>query len=93
MAADSPQPLMKRYPGLSGFREFIKDFSTGGDHDFRSSDFISSAGPAERPQVEKTLRDYQIDKIKISGDVKVLSSGLEKLLSPPAPVVPPTIAR
>jgi hypothetical protein len=90
---DSLLRLTKRYPGQSGFLGFMKDFSTGGSREFGSSDFASSAGPAERPQVEKALRDYHIDRIKIVYNVQVLSSGLDKLLSLPSPIVPLTIAR
>jgi len=90
---DSLLRLTKRYPGQSGFLGFIKDFSTGGSREFGSSDFASAAGPTERLRVEKALRDYNIDRIKIVYGVQVLSSGLDKLLSPPSPVVPLTIAR
>ena len=93
MTEDSPLRLTIRYPGQSGFLGFMKDFGTGGSHDFGSSDFASAVGPAERPQVEKALRDYHIDRIKIFYEVQRQSSGLDKLMSPPVPVVPLTIAR
>jgi hypothetical protein len=90
---DAVQSLYIRYPGQSGFLDFMKAFSTGRSPEFGSSHFASAVGPADRPKVEKVLREYHINKIKIAYDVSMLSSGLDKLLTPPAPVVPLTITR
>ena len=81
MAEDSV-PLTKRYPGPSGFLSFIREFR-GGGRNFGVSDFAS---------VAEKLHKYSITTIKVSFQVEVPPS-LDKLMSPPSPVVPLTITR
>ena len=66
----SSLPLIKRYPGQSGFLDFIQDFRSG-SHEFGKNDLGDSAD---------ALRKYHIGAIRAFYDVEVPSS-LAKLIS------------
>jgi type VI secretion system protein ImpL len=90
--SESSVPLTIRYQGQSGFLNFIKEFSAGKNHSFGVNDFVNSALPEDRPQVQATLSKLRISNINVRFRAEA-SSSLDKLLSLPSSIVPFTITR
>ena len=59
---------------------------------FGVNDFVSSALPEERPQVQATLNKLRISNINVRFHAEA-SSSLDKLMSLPSSIVPLTITR
>jgi hypothetical protein len=90
--SESSVPLTIRYQGQSGFLNFIKEFSAGKNRSFVVNDFVNSALPEDRPQVQATLSKLRISNINVRFRAEA-SSSLDKLLSLPSSIVPLTITR
>ena len=90
--SESSVPLTIRYQGQSGFLNFIKEFSAGKNRSFGVNDFVNSALPEDRPQVQATLSKLRISNINVRFRAEA-SSSLDKLLSLPSSIVPLTITR
>src|SRR5215510_11038831 len=79
-------PLVIRYPGQSGFLDFIRDFRGAEKlRNFELKDFVRSAPPEERRQVTDTLNRFGISTIRVR--FRVDAPSLDKLLLLPSPVV------